>query len=124
MGTSTIETLEYDVLDVFLPLAINGDDSGLTEDELSDWEAFEAKETMGLDGHWDYDSDEYSEFGECDITGMRGRTERLTFVITGRATENPSKPSFEGLVALLKQNSKPSFEDLVALLVECVDDNE
>lgn len=70
---------EYTVLGLFLSYFINGDDSGMSDDELSD--ARRLEDQLGSKGHWSTPVllDE-GEFTSCDITGMHGTCYKLWWV--------------------------------------------
>ena len=82
---------EYSVLEAFLCLVFNGDDSGLEPDEVKEWSEFEdlAVKDAGSPANWhwstkpseyDEDEDERDEFAECDATGMMGSCATLVLV--------------------------------------------
>lgn len=70
----------YTIGQHFVSAIINGDFSGLSDAEEHDLLSFLAQvETVG---HW-ATTDESDEFGECEITGMRGPVETLNYVEMG-----------------------------------------
>lgn len=78
--------IEYTVCDHFLPALINGDESGLEQEDVDALHAWMGRE--GFDtrkGHFDTDSDEEPSFAYCDIAGLLGNTVTLRWVIMGEA---------------------------------------
>lgn len=84
------ETIDYLVLDHFLPYFINADSSGLTDDECVEVSTFENEQTDWairrhpgyVSHHWSTDDGEYSEnFGRCEITQCFGNRATLVLVI-------------------------------------------
>jgi hypothetical protein len=74
----------FEVGQHFLPALINGDETGLSHNEIVWLNEFEKKETRGLvNWHWSYNPDHSKEFGECEITGVRGATVELHLVEMG-----------------------------------------
>jgi hypothetical protein len=66
----------YTVGSYFLSAMINGDYSGLNDQEtrdLNDW--LQRNNCYGA-GHWST-TDETDEYGRCDITGLRGSVETV-----------------------------------------------
>lgn len=57
----------------YLPALINGDLSGLTDEEAADLEAFEkyVRDDRPV-GYWDCDSDDEGDFGRDEVTGLMG----------------------------------------------------
>lgn len=88
---------DYQVAEHFLCMAINGDASGLTDEELEQWEYFEKRELEcaarrhpNSHSHWDCgpmdeDDEEYYEedYGECDVCGEYARVSTLRLVTLG-----------------------------------------
>jgi len=71
----------YQVLEALLPALMNGDTSGLTDQESSSLAEFEDRETYGIDNwHWSAWLDHCEEFAECEVLGVRGRTVELHLV--------------------------------------------
>ena len=76
-----INLIEYTVADHFLSAIINGDDSGLDDDDKAQLEAFYEKESTGCEsGHWDTDSEEEASFSQCDICGLYANCVTLYWV--------------------------------------------
>lgn len=80
------ETVDYDVLDVFIPAIINGDDTGLTDEEVCELDDFMsaaaafAWERSGYRSHhWTTGGE--SGFGRCEISACLGDREILQLVI-------------------------------------------
>lgn len=63
------ETIAYTIGSHFLSALINGDETGLSDEEIA--ELAEFLETLPPNGHWDC-SDTETHFARCEITGMRG----------------------------------------------------
>jgi len=71
----------FEVGQHFVAALINGDTTGLNDDEQVALEAFEQLETNGLDNwHWSYNTNHSNDFGLCEITGLRGATTELHLV--------------------------------------------
>jgi hypothetical protein len=68
---------EYTVSSHFLSALINGDVTGLSDEEeceLDEWlESLEHGE-----GHWST-TEEHDEFGLCEVTGLRSQVERVIY---------------------------------------------
>jgi hypothetical protein len=72
------DTTEYEIGAHFLSALINGDYSGLSDEEARALDQFEANNGPGpLGGHWADIEDSCEEFGRCDVTGERGQTVRI-----------------------------------------------
>lgn len=74
------QTVRFWVGDYFLSALFYGDHTWLSEDEVSyiiEFEAF-CIENYG-EGHWSQTGD-HDEFGRCEVTGLRGRVERVEWV--------------------------------------------
>lgn len=77
-----IDTIEYTVCQHFLPAIVNGDESGLEQEDCDALAAWLEAEDLDLQyGHFSTDSDEEASFATCDITGLQGDTVTLTWVI-------------------------------------------
>lgn len=66
----------------FLSALIDGDYSGLAESDhaaISAWQD-EVASQHGTDGHWATIDDTAEEFAECEVTGLRGATERVAYM--------------------------------------------
>lgn len=79
-----IKTETFKVGEHFLPYAINGDATGLTDTEELEFDTFALMpHTNPPDGysfgHWDTEDDR-DEFGLCEVTGLRGACQPLTAV--------------------------------------------
>ena len=57
---------DYHIASHYLSALINGDESGLSDDESADLQAF--VESLPGPGHWDCDDDEH--FARCEVSGM------------------------------------------------------
>ena len=72
----TWDYFEYRIAEHLLPAMINGDFSGMTEDEISDYREFEqqafknACEAGFTVGHWAPLDDSDEDWGMCDGTGL------------------------------------------------------
>lgn len=76
-----MDITEYTICQHFLPALINGDESGLEQEDVDALAAWMAREEFDLRvGHFDTDSDEESSFALCDVTGLRGDTVTLRWV--------------------------------------------
>lgn len=80
------ETVEYDVLDVFIPAIINGDETGLTDDEvcelddfMSEADAFARARPGYRSHHWATGGE--AGFGRCEVSACFGDRETLQLVI-------------------------------------------
>ena len=79
--TLTDNVTPFEVGQHFIAALINGDNTGLNDDEHIALEAFEQLETNGLDNwHWSYNSNHSNGFGLCEITGLRGATIELHLI--------------------------------------------
>lgn len=73
-----IEIVPYTIGDYFASLVVNGDLSGLTNEEVRLFDEFcetvkERDAPSGYTfGHWAINDEEYDEFSVCEITGLRG----------------------------------------------------
>lgn len=84
-------TIEYTVCSHFLPAIINGDESGLEQEDCDALAAWLESEDLDLNyGHFSTESDEETSFKMCDITGLRGNTVTLTWVIMKEKPESPA----------------------------------
>jgi hypothetical protein len=76
--------IEYSVGEHFIAALINGDMTGLNDDEIKTLERFERTETENLTNyHWSTGVnpiEHSSEFGRCEITGMLGNVAELHLV--------------------------------------------
>lgn len=67
---------EYRIAEHYLPAMINGDSSGLTDGEISDYREFEkeafknAREAGFTVGHWAPVDDSGEDWGMCDVTAL------------------------------------------------------
>ena len=82
-----IITTTYDIGSHFLPYLINGDCSGLEDEESVELDGFENgirqydRPEGYRFGHWDI-TEETNEFAECEITGLMGNTTKVVAVWT------------------------------------------
>ena len=83
---------EFTVAGHFLSYLINGDVSGMTDEEERQVYAFEA-EAMGViqNCHWSYESDEESFFARCEICDLMAdcitlQLVNMDIVLASRAT--------------------------------------
>lgn len=77
-----IKTVSYTLGAQFAPLIANADSSHLTDDEAHMFDSFEREvQRVAPEGysfsHWAIDTDDYDEFAECEITGLRGACYRV-----------------------------------------------
>lgn len=80
------ETVEYDVLAAFIPSIINGDESGLTDDEIGEIDDFMSGAAEFAQSWFGYRSHHWSTggdagFGRCEISSCLGDREVLQLVI-------------------------------------------
>lgn len=80
------EIVEYNVLAAFMPAIINGDLTGLTDDEEGDLVAFMAEAAAFAKRRPGYRSHHWSTageagFGRCEISDCFGERETLQLVI-------------------------------------------
>ena len=65
---------EYKIASHYLPAMINGDYSGMTSEECSDYRAFEqaaykdAREAGFTVGHWAHEDGEGGDYGTCAVS--------------------------------------------------------
>ena len=62
------DTYTYTISAHFLPALVNGDDSGLSDDESRALLAFELD--LPGNGHWSADDADSFDFARCDVTGL------------------------------------------------------
>ena len=77
------DSFDYKVGQHFLPAIINGDYTGLSDDEAEELDRFlDADELKGKVGHWaETNSDDHEgEFGRCDVSGLKAQVHGLSFV--------------------------------------------
>lgn len=76
------DSYEYHIGAHFLSALINGDTTGLDDAEeraLNAWVADPCIIGAG-NGHWSTIDDSSDEFGLCEITGLRGATEKVAYM--------------------------------------------
>lgn len=66
------DAYEYKIGSHYLPTLINGDSTGLSDEEERDFDKWLDGLDMPKGGHWDYDEDERDEFGKDAVSGLRG----------------------------------------------------
>lgn len=71
---------EFTVLEALVPALMYGDESGLTDEDISALRDFEYTvqgwliRSNARRGHFSFHTDRYNEFGYCEVTGLWGRT--------------------------------------------------
>jgi len=70
---------EYEIGAHFLSALINGDTTGLEDNEERDLDAWVTDAAPGV-GHWSDVADSDNEFGTCDVTGLRGATVKVLWM--------------------------------------------
>jgi len=79
-------TYSYTIATHFLPALINGDTSGLTDDEVKDLLDFEAaaRERVRADGftvgHW-ADAEDSTNFTQCEVCGLYAETTQVYLMV-------------------------------------------
>lgn len=79
----TFDSYEYQIGAHFLSALINGDFSGLDDAETRTfiaWADTVHTSAPGI-GHWATLDDSADEFGLCEITGLRGATEKVAYML-------------------------------------------
>ena len=70
------DSYEFKVAGHFLSALINADESGMSDEESAEFNAWEesarqnARNSGFTIGHWSCDSEESDEWGRCDVTGL------------------------------------------------------
>lgn len=72
----------------FLSALVNGDTSGLSDDEESELDTWIESQNLPQPGHWSVTNDE-DEFGRDEITGKRGAVTRVQWVFKRGANPTP-----------------------------------
>lgn len=74
------EPMDYTLGAHFLSALVNGDETGLSDEESQQLTDFltGTHEQRG-EGHW-ATTDDADEFGRCEITGLRGNVERVQWM--------------------------------------------
>jgi hypothetical protein len=86
-----MDIIEYKVCQHFLPAIFNGDESGLSELDCGMLAAWLESEDLDLQyGHFSCGDVEEPSFATCDITGLKGDTVTITWVIM---KEKPTAPT-------------------------------
>jgi hypothetical protein len=77
------QTHEYDIGAHFLSALIDGDASGLDDNEETALDAWEAdiRAELGATGFWTTVDGHDNEFSRCDITGLRSDTSRVAYMV-------------------------------------------
>ena len=81
---------DYTVAECYPPAIINGDESGLTDEEsaeLADWLRVELGDGYGARGHFATLSNESPHIETCQISGKQAQCLTLLFVTTGGADQ-------------------------------------
>lgn len=77
----------YTIARHYLPALINGDPSGLTDQESADLEQFEAQvihdDADGAAGHWSYDDSDADNFKRCAVSGLDADCVTVTYNARG-----------------------------------------
>jgi hypothetical protein len=68
------EPIEYRIADYFIAAMVNGDTSGLEDEEEGLLDGF--LQSIGV-GTWDYGSE--ADFAQCDVTGLWGNCVEAKF---------------------------------------------
>lgn len=76
------EAHEYWIGSHFLSALINGDVTGLSDEEFPPFDRWETgvRVAAGGLGHWATVNDETDEFGQCDVTGLRGPVSKVAYM--------------------------------------------
>lgn len=72
------EEVSYRIGTHFVSALMYGDLSGLNRQEAEQIECFEIDVQSGRLGHWDCSTD-YTEFDQCDVTGVFGNVVAVSF---------------------------------------------
>lgn len=82
MTESKFEAHEYEIGEHLLPALINGDFTGLSDADAREFDVWEtnARTAAGGIGHWTTIDGRADAFGRCDVTGLRGATERVAYM--------------------------------------------
>jgi hypothetical protein len=80
------DLFEYTILNHFLSALINGDDSGLSDDEIAQLKVFEGRAVRAAQkegaSHWHWSvQTECSNFARCDVCGMLGDVSDVALVM-------------------------------------------
>lgn len=76
----SIETEEYTIGSHFLPALINGDITGLDDEDEELLAAFTFEAVGFRDGHWSVPEDAEPEFAMCEITGFMSECQTIEYV--------------------------------------------
>lgn len=75
------DQVEFDIGSRYLSALINGDFSGLEDEEAKLFDVWETnvRTSCGNVGHWAA-LDDSNEFGCCDVTGLRGDVTKVAYM--------------------------------------------
>ena len=77
------KSYEYRIPSYYLSLIFNGDSSGLTDDDLTRWEEFEAFEDFHPHGHWEMPDDQAESYfaTDNDVNNLGGDVIDLHYMV-------------------------------------------
>jgi hypothetical protein len=79
------DTYEFTIAEYYLSSLINGDDSGLEEDESARFDAWLNSLELPPGGHWDVVEGSEEEFAEDEVSGLRAKTVDVVYVFPKQA---------------------------------------
>lgn len=81
------DSFDYKIAGHYLPALINGDESGLSDEESEDLRHFEesaqsaARDAGFTVWHWSYEGDYSEDFGRCEVSGLFANRQAVKLMV-------------------------------------------